>query len=286
MFLRAVGEFLREEVRAGTFKGNYRMNLREQMRMRSLRENTDDKRMRVLLVGASQMGRIGAEMCRRHGEKLRIVGRVQMPKEHTVEGHMDVIEEVTRKKEQVDIVLVGGPMNSLVRHGKADERGFSGERQVNMVTTGDGEKECQVTYHMTDPVKIPMTEKAVLVDRMVDMLVEIKRIVAAKVRVMHLTMFPRFVEECCKGHMTDEDVWLFDGIRRDVTREIKDTLCDIDCDIEIIDWWTLIGLRNEPTVTEVRKLGTVDKDNVHLPVRVNRSAAASLFNRLVETGRA
>ncbi len=65
-------------------------------------------------------------MCRRHGEKLRIVGRVQMPNEHTVEGHMDVIKEVTRKKEQVDIVLVGGPTNSLVRHGKADERGFSG----------------------------------------------------------------------------------------------------------------------------------------------------------------
>jgi hypothetical protein len=41
VFSRAVGEFLREEVRAGTFKGNYRMNLREQMRMRSLRENAD-----------------------------------------------------------------------------------------------------------------------------------------------------------------------------------------------------------------------------------------------------
>ncbi len=86
--------------------------------------------------------------------------------------------------------------------------------------------------------------------------------------------------------MTDEDVWLFDGIRRDVTREIKDTLCDIDCDIEINDWCTLIGLRNEQTVTEVRRLGTVDKENVHLSVRVNRSAATSLFNRLVETGRA
>jgi hypothetical protein len=183
-------------------------------------------------------------------------------------------------------VLVGGPTNSLVRHGKADERGFGGERQVKIVTTGDGEKECQVTYQMTDPVKIPMTEKAELVDKMVDMLVEIKRVVGMEVRVMHLTMFPRFVEECCKGHMTDEDVWLLDGIRRDVTREIKDTLSDIDCDIEIIEWWTLIGLRNEPTVTEVRKSGTVDKDNVHLSVCVNRSAAASLFNRLMETGRA
>jgi hypothetical protein len=34
----AVGEFLREEMRAGTFKGNYILNLKEQMRMRELRE--------------------------------------------------------------------------------------------------------------------------------------------------------------------------------------------------------------------------------------------------------
>jgi hypothetical protein len=37
-FGKAVGEFLREEVRAGTFKGNYLLNLKEQMRMRELRE--------------------------------------------------------------------------------------------------------------------------------------------------------------------------------------------------------------------------------------------------------
>jgi hypothetical protein len=31
VFSRAVGEFLREEVRNGTFKGNYMLNLKEQM---------------------------------------------------------------------------------------------------------------------------------------------------------------------------------------------------------------------------------------------------------------
>jgi hypothetical protein len=51
------------------------------------------------------------------------------------------------------------------------------------------------------------------------------------VRVVHVTMFPRFIDECCKGYMADEDVWLFDGIRRDVNREIRYALADSDCDI-------------------------------------------------------
>ncbi len=63
-----------------------------------------------------------------------------------------------------------------------------------------------MTYHMTDPVKLPMTEKEELVDRMVNLLTDIKKIMGDGVRVVHVTMFPRFVEECCKSHMTDEDV--------------------------------------------------------------------------------
>jgi hypothetical protein len=208
-----------------------------------------------------------------------------MPDEHTVEKHTEMIDKVSRKKEQVDVVLVGGPTNSLVRHGRPGDRGFSGERQVRMMRTGDGEEECQVTYHMTDPVKIPMTEKAELVDRMVDTLVEMKRNLGEEVTVTHVTMFPRFVDECCREHMTDEDVWLLDGIRRDVSREIKETLVDRDGEIEVIDWWALAGLRNDSTVTEVRRLGIVDKDNIHLSTRANRSAAASLFNRLMENGK-
>ncbi len=97
-------------------------------------------------------------------------------------------------------------------------------------------------------------------------------------------MFPRFIEECCKGHMEDEDVWLFDGIRRDVNREIKEPLVDIDIDIDVVDWWTLMGMRNELTVNELRRSGTVDKDNIHLSVRANRVADAALIHRLMERG--
>jgi hypothetical protein len=49
-------------------------------------------------------------------------------------------------------------------------------------------------------------------------------------------MFPRFVERCCDDHMTDEDVWLFDGIRRDVNREVKEGLTDSGVGVEMVDW--------------------------------------------------
>jgi hypothetical protein len=104
-----------------------------------------------------------------------IVGWVKFTEEHTAERHSKVIEEVIQKKGEVDVVVVGGPTNSLVRHGKAGERGFGGERQIRIVRNRDGEEECQVIYHMINPVKIPMTEKVELVDRMVDLIVDIKR---------------------------------------------------------------------------------------------------------------
>jgi hypothetical protein len=100
---------------------------------------------------------------------------------------------------------------------------------------------------------------------------------------LHATMFPRFVERCCGDHMTDEDVWLVDGIRRDVNREVKEGLIDSGAGVELVDWWTLVGARNEMTVNEIRKFGMVDTDNVHLTRRMNRSAAAALMHRLLET---
>jgi hypothetical protein len=74
VFSRAVGEFLREEVRVGSFRVNYMLNLKEQIRMMCVRENGEDRRRRVLVMGASQMGRIGDEMAKMHGEKVRVVG--------------------------------------------------------------------------------------------------------------------------------------------------------------------------------------------------------------------
>ncbi len=278
VFSRAVGEFLREEVRTGTFKGNYVLNLKDQLRMRCMRESEVDKRLKVMIVGASQMGRMGKEMASAHGDKVVLVGRVRMSDEHTDKQHAEMAEEVVRMKEEVDVVVVGGPSNSLLKHGKEGERGFGGERHVRVTKDKDSDDEWDMTYHLTDPVKITMTEKAELVEKMVDM----KRSVGEDVRIVHVTMFPRFVEQCCREHMTEEDVWLLDGIRRDMNREVKDMLLESGYDVEVFDWWTLVGARKELTVNEMRRTGMIDNDNVHLTSKSNRVAAASLMCRLLE----
>ncbi len=72
-------------------------------------------------------------------------------------------------------------------------------------------------------------------------------------------------------------MWLLDGIRRDANKEM-----DIGTEVEVVDWWMLVGATNEMTVNELRRSGTVDTDNVHLTNRANRIAAVSLMHRLLE----
>jgi hypothetical protein len=134
-----------------------------------------------------------------HGDRMRLVGCVRWEDEHTVEGHTVILDEVATLKDEVDVVVVGGPSNSLMKHGKEDARGFGGERQVRVFRKRDGVDEWTVTYHMTDPVRITMVEKMVLVEKMVDLLTEVKGTVGDGVKVIHLTMFPRFVEQFARS---------------------------------------------------------------------------------------
>ncbi len=85
-----------------------------------------------------------------------------------------------------------GPQNCLVRHGKEGERCFGGERKVTVVTNRDGEEEWRVTPH-DGPGKMTMTEKAELVDRQTELTGELKDSLGEELRVLQVTMFPRFV---------------------------------------------------------------------------------------------
>ncbi len=71
-----------------------------------------------------------------------------------------------------------------------------------------------------------MAEKVELVDRMVKFFGEVIETIGDEVRVTNVTMFPHFVKTCCREHMMDEDVWLLDGLHRDVSREMKDGLVE------------------------------------------------------------
>jgi hypothetical protein len=135
---------------------------------------------------------------------------------------------------------------------------------------------------MTDPAKINMIERSELVERFVDMTERVKNMVGDRVTVVHVTMLPRFTKECCRAHMAEEDVWLLDGLRRDVNKEIVDGLKDKQTDIKIMEWWKLLGAKEELTLSELSRMDCVDDDNVHLRKSVNRSAAEILCRRILE----
>jgi hypothetical protein len=149
-FTKAVGEFLKEEVREGGYKRNYVLNVKEQLRMRTLREDEDERKLRVVLLGSSQLNRIGSEMEKKNKGKIEIVDRVRLEGAEmcvNMEKAKRVLEE---HGDEVDVVLVAGPGNSLVVHGKEGERGFAGEREVRIMKKENGEEDWSVRYHLTD----------------------------------------------------------------------------------------------------------------------------------------
>jgi hypothetical protein len=83
-------------------------------------------------------------------------------------------------------------------------------------------------------------------------------------------------------HMTENDIVVMDNLRRDVDRDIVDTLKDMGKNIRVLEWWDLLGLDNDKTVAEVKKMKVVESDGVHLSVRANRCAAVSLCIRMRE----
>ncbi len=99
-----------------------------------------------------------------------------------------------------------------------------------------------------------------------------------------MTMFPRHVDRCCDNqeHMTDNDTVIMDNIRRDVDRDIIDSLRDMDRKIRVLEWWDVLGLEGDKTVSEVKRMRLVEDDGVHLTVRANRCAAVSLCIRVRE----
>jgi hypothetical protein len=104
------------------------------------------------------------------------------------------------------------------------------------------------------------------------------------VRVVVVTIPPRFVKPCCKEHMTDEDAWLLDGLRRDVNREINYELTDRKLGVDIVEWWMLLGESDDRTIMDIRKRDFLDNDNVHLKKRANTLAAEILCTRILERG--
>jgi hypothetical protein len=133
---------------------------------------------------------------------------------------------------------------------------------------------------MTDPKKISLSEKRQTVDRVVKVLKGSLELFP-EATVIYATMFPRHVERCCdrEGHMSEEDVLMADGIRRDIDRDIKEMTVDMGKGVRVLDWWDLLGLEGDMTAREVKRLRIIGQDGVHLTARANKVAAVSLCQR-------
>jgi hypothetical protein len=59
--------------------------------------------------------------------------------------------------------------------------------------------------------------------------------------------------------MNEKDIWVMDGIRRDVDRDIKEMLADSDEGVSIVEWWDILGFDNDLTVTEIRKMRLLER---------------------------
>jgi hypothetical protein len=283
-FTMGVAAFCKEAVREGSFKGSYVLNVKEQMEGRALREGKEGKKVSVLMIGGSQMGRIGKVMREKGEAALEKVEVVEVKGVLDGEELKRVLDEVGMREEHPDKIVVGGPGNSLIRHGEKEVRGFCPERTVRVEKGSGGEvKRVKVGYHLTDPVKVTMGERRQVIDRTVELMEQLQgRFPFAD--VWYVTMFPRHVVRCCDrvSHMSEDDCWLVNGFRKGVDADVVEELEERVVGARVMEWWEALGWEQEGSLQEVRKSGVVCEDGVHLTEKMNKLAAVNLCHRLAE----
>jgi len=283
-FTRAIGDFCREGVREGSYKGNYVLNLKEQMEERVRRREGELRKYSVLFVGGSQIGRIAEEVGKVGKQVVRQSVYVKVKGELSEEEMVRVCEEVEQLGQKFDKVVVGGPANSLVKHGMGERRGHRPERTVTVERDGSGRvTKIGTRYHGTEPTRVTLTERRDLTVRMVKLIDSLGDIVDAD-ETLYVTMFPRHVDRCCgrEGHMTEGDCLTMTSVRNDIDKDIREEIKDRKLDCNVLDWWKLLKLDGDCSVQTVREKGLVSEDGVHLSVNANRSAAVVLCHRFLE----
>ncbi len=66
-----------------------------------------------------------------------------------------------------------------------------------------------------------------------------------------------------------------------MNREIRDEVTERGLRVEVIEWWTLLGEREDLTISDICRRDFLDSDNVHLKKRANNLAAGVLCTRLL-----
>ncbi len=106
-FTKAVGDFCREAAKEGSFKGGYRMNVKEQMEVRMGKIWSEGGKVRAVMAGGSQIGRLGAEVEQKGKEAVEVEGWVKVRGRLDREEMERVVEKVLETGKMADKVIVG-----------------------------------------------------------------------------------------------------------------------------------------------------------------------------------
>jgi len=284
-FVKAVEGYAREAVKEANFAGTYRLNVKEQMRVRVRKVVDSASRVRVVTIGASIVKNIRGQL-ESMGE-----GRVELGEHIEVRGKLDRAEglrveaRLAGVESTPDKILIGGPGNSMVEHGKEGQRGMRPERVVRVVRGKNGEVErLSSAFHLTEPTRLTMCERRVVAGTVGRIVKQCKE-QWPLVDIYYQGMFPRHVTRCCedRGHMTKEDTQVIDRSRRDLEDEIRQEIRRTEERVEFIDWFEAFGLTTEPQIDWTVTQDIVCMDGVHLTKKAIRKVAASLYCRLTES---
>jgi hypothetical protein len=102
------------------------------------------------------------------------------------------------------------------------------------------------------------------------------------VQILYLTMFPRFLDRCCRAenHMAKEDSVVINGFRKAVDSDVAEELEEMG--VQVLEWFELLGWESEPRLEEMLRKDVVCKDGVHQMSKANSFAAVSLCCRIAE----
>ena len=79
--------------------------------------------------------------------------------------------------------------------------------------------------------------------------------------------------------MSEDDAWVCDNNRREVEREIR---MKLNGRCEVVRWFESAGMEKEPELEQIRRMGVVGDDGVHLSGDMCKRTAVYLCSRFSE----
>ena len=198
-------------IKEGSFKGRQIGNVKDQQAARAGLEEKMRGKKYVSVVGGSQITRIAEKMEEVGGEVVGVWKKHRIRGELTREKIEQIRGELMESAIVPDCIVVGGPSNSLIRHGPSNRRGFGPEKRLLIREEGEGGVTRQ-EFHLTEPARLSLVERGAVV-RLTEELVKMCRETVPEARIIYLGMSPRHTERCCSstGHMTEDDSWILEN---------------------------------------------------------------------------